>query len=72
MSSGKKRTILLSNSTILQGHCHFAEKFCDFEPRVSNDQSEPSSTGEKREIVRSEREKKGTGQGQDGSCHSAT
>ena len=50
----------------------FAEKFRNLEPRVSNDQSEPSSTVEKREAVRSEREKKGTGQGQDGWCYSVT
>ena len=56
ISSGRERTILLSKSTILQGHRPFAGKFCKFEPRVSNDPSEPSSTVERRDIVPSERE----------------
>ena len=72
VSTSRERTILLSSSTIVEGHCQFAEKSCDFEPRVSNDQTEPSSTMGKREIVPSERENKGTGQGQDGWFYSVT
>ena len=60
MSSSKGRMILLFNSTILQEDCHFVEEFSNFEPRrINNEQSERSSTKEKRE-------KKGTGQEQYG------
>ena len=51
MSSGKERMILLFNTTILQGDCHFVEEFFDFGRRINSDQSERSSTEGKREIV---------------------
>ena len=58
MSSCKGRMILMFNWTILQGDCHFVEEFFNFEPRrISNDQSQRSSTEKKQE-------KKGTGQEQ--------
>ena len=64
---GKERTILLFKSIILQGDCRFVEGFVSCERRrINNDRSEPSSTVEKREIVRSEREKIGTRQEQCG------
>ena len=53
MLSGKGRMILLFNSTILRGDCHF-ERW-----RINNNQSQRSSTEEKRE-------KNGTGQEQYG------
>ena len=37
ISSGRERTILLSNSTILQGHCHFVEEFFNFETHINNE-----------------------------------
>ena len=67
MSSCRGRMILLFNWTIFQGDCHFVEEFFDFERRrINNDQSQRSPTEKKREIVRSQREKKGTGEEQDG------
>ena len=54
MSSSKRKIILLFSSTILQGDCHFVKEFFDFERRqINNDQSQRSSTKEKREILRS-------------------
>ena len=50
MSSDKERTILLFNSTILQGHCHFAEELFNFEPQINNCLRQRSTTEEKREI----------------------
>ena len=48
MSSGKGRIILLFNSTILQGDCHFVEEFFNFEwRRINNDQDQRSSEQEK-------------------------
>ena len=41
--------ILLFDSTILQGDCHFVEALFDFERQISNDQSQRSSEEEKRE-----------------------
>ena len=37
MSSSKERRILLFNSTVLQGDCHFVEEFFNFEPRIDKD-----------------------------------
>ena len=59
MSSCKGRMILRFNSTVLRGDCHFGEKSFNFEPRINNEQSQRTSKEEKRE-------KKGTGQEQDG------
>ena len=51
ISSGKGRMILLLNSTILQRDCHFVEEIFNFERRSNNEQSQRSSTEEKRETV---------------------
>ena len=60
MSSCKGRMILLFNSTLVQGDCHFVEGLFNVERRrINNAQSQHLSTEEKRE-------KKGTGQEQDG------
>ena len=50
MSSCKGSLILLFNSTILQGDCHFVEEVFNFEPLINNDQSQPSSEEEKWKI----------------------
>ena len=52
MPSGKGRMILLLNSSILQGDCHFVQEFFDFERRTENNHSQLSSTDEKRETER--------------------
>ena len=50
MSYCKERMILLFNSTILQGDCHFVEEFFNFERRrINNDHSQRSTTEQKRE-----------------------
>ena len=50
MSSGKGRMLLLFNSTILQGDGHLVEELFNLErQRINHDQSQPSSTKEKRE-----------------------
>ena len=60
MSSCKERMILLFNWTILQRDGHCVDEFFDFERRrINNDHSQRWSAKEKRE-------KKGTGQEQDG------
>jgi hypothetical protein len=49
-SVSKEMMIILFNSTILQGDCHFVEEFVNFEPRrINSEQSQRSSTEEKRE-----------------------
>ena len=48
-SVDKEKMILLSDYSILQGDCHFVEKFCDFEPqRINNDQSQRANKGRER------------------------
>ena len=48
-SLSKGRMIILFNSFTLQRDCHFVEEFFNFERRINNDQSQRSSTGQKRE-----------------------
>ena len=54
-SVDKGRMLLLFDSSILQGDCHFVEEFSSFESPINNGQSQRSSTEEKQE-------KTGTGQ----------
>ena len=41
----KESMILLFNSTILQGDCHFVEEFFKSEPRMNSNQIQPSHRG---------------------------
>ena len=45
--SGKERMILLFDSTIFQGDCHFMEELFDFAQQINNKQSQRSSAAEK-------------------------
>ena len=49
VSLAGERMIILFNSSTLQRDCHFVEEFFNFERRINNDQSQRSTTEEKRE-----------------------